>query len=797
MNTPASDWRESIPLGNGRIGALVFGNVQNEEILFNDSKLWFTGENQNLPDISPYLGSLRRLMENGEYGKANDFYPGLLKDKGYNPSFSTYIPAFSMRVDIPLESPFIGHYERRLHMDRGEAAVLLEDGGRITERNMFVSRIHDAAIYRIHGKNLRGMEVTVRLRPADREPDLEDKLKALGKADCPVCSHDFGFENITGDGFIVLKGRNNDGMYFGGVLAVLRTDSGSVEVKDGLTVKVEESSLFAVKPFITPEEDGYKKVIESLYAITGSYYELMAEHMADHAGMFFRVQLDLGGGSEESSAEELLARAYSGDSDPVLFRKMFDFGRYLLISSSRKGGLPSHLQGIWNGDYVPPWDCIYMVNENLQMNYWQALPGSMPELLFPLFEYLENRMDDFRENARLLYGCRGILIPADTTPESGILKDTQPHILYWTAGAAWIAQFFYDYYLYTMDESFLAERALPFMKEAADFYEDFLVEDDSGYYLIYPSVSPENSPEKFNSAHVMNAEVSISFNAVMDIAVCRELFGNLIEGSGITGKFSGKVEKWKGILEKLRPYELNGDGAVKEWLHEDFPDNYYHRHVSHLYPVFPGREVIAGHPLFGGFETALRKRIEYGFKEQTGWSLAHIANAFARMERGGTAYECLKVLLRTCVLPNFFTTAADWRNQGICEVHEHGYGRRIFQIDANMGFTSAVFEMLLFSSSGVISILPGLPSAFKKGSVQGLSARGGVSVDIRWNGNSIGVSLVCSSDITVDLRYPGEIDTMKYTGDSVFDFQSVEGRLLIRCRFDQGIQYDFTVNLKA
>lgn len=546
-------------------------------------------------------------------------------------------------------------------------------------------------------------------------------------------------------GWIRYAARNDDGTDFGAVARVSMA-GGQLSATEGVVrLEGQGSALVVVKVFIKGNRDqDWARLELELQAVPTDYAKLLRPHAKVHREMFERVSLDLGA-SEATRAwsnEALLLDAYQGVVSPAMVEKMWAYGRYLLISSSRKGGQPCPLQGKWCGSYRDDWT-FNMANENLQMNYWQAMGGQLPETLLPVFDYFERLLPDFRENARKLYGCRGILIPAITTPPSGLIKDIQPHILHWTGAAAWIGQHYYDYYLHTGDEVFLRQRALPFLREVAWFYEDFFTVGADGYWVSAPSNSPENSPGNHREGAEALIGMETTMNATMDFALAKEVLMHLIEGAAITGECGESVPGWTAMRDRIPPYQINGDGAVKEWMHPFYTDHYGHRHLSHLYPVFPGTEVtrVTDPELFQAFAVALQKRWAAGMDSQTGWSLAHLANGFARMNAGDRALECLSLLARSCVQSNFYTTHNDWRGSGIGV----DFPAAPFQVDANMGWSSAVQEMLLFSVPGRLTVLLALPAAWKHGSVTGLLARGGVEVSIVWGGEEQPVEVqLCS-----------------------------------------------------
>ena len=591
--------------------------------------------------------------------------------------------------------------------------------------------------------------------------ELMDAIECKGKLFDPPISFHMTVERgwITGIGRYT--GSEYDDQAYGIVARVITSDGAAVELTedvDKLRISNSERILIVAKMFVyEPQAEAVDRIKGELSELTPSYEALLNNHLEDYRPRFEACSVEFGDAhTAHSSNEALLLDAYSGTMSVELLQKMTDYGRYLLLNSSDKGSVPSNLQGIWNGDYAPPWDCFFMINENLLMNYWQALPSGMNDEVLGVFNFYQSNLEDYRENAQKLYGCRGIFIPALTSPETGLSTHGGSWIVNWISGAGWLCQLFYDYYLFTRDREFLKERLLPFMREVALFYEDYFTYDAAGKVVISPSTSPENWPKEacqVKSPSAMHPRMTV--NATMDVAIARELLGNLLKGAGEFDLYPKNIERWECMLDGLPEYEVNEDGAIREWLDHRFSDNYEHRHLSHIYPVFPGFEVTEeSHPnLFPGFKKAVDLRGTVGQKDQTGWSLAHMANIRARMGDGDSAYHCLEAIMQTCVGKNFFTYHNDYRGSGISV--DWFFGRSTpFQIDANMGFTSAIYEMLIQSSPSLIKILPALPPALDSGKVTNIRTRAGVDVDFTWKLEpfELSVTLRSLTNQTVDIQ---------------------------------------------
>lgn len=763
MRTPASRWQDALPCGNGTIGAMVYGHIRHELILLNHEALWFRTPKPVLPDISDHVPELRKRLFEGDYRAAGRFlWDKLIEAGAGDQHIDSYHPAFDLDLSMENRAAYTS-YCRGLQFNTGEATVQWTESGTSFDRRLFVSRADDVVVLRITREGPGPIQAALRLSPHEVAP-WDDNWFQPGQspADLPL-----DFRASCPDGSLEIVGRYRDGGEFGGVARVIqrrgtmRTEKGAEEENkwipmgpkmsqtglDKIRIDGAEEVLVLVKLFANePSGPALARLREELGRLDADYEGLLTRHREEHERIFRRTTFQLAPSSTRCN-EDLLGDASDGDVSALLMQRMVTYGRYLLLSSSRPGGWPANLQGVWNGNYMPAWSADYHNDENVQMCYWQTLAGNMPETLLPYIEFYESRVPDWRENAQKVYGCRGILAPISESTHGLIFPGAWMN---WTAGAGWIAQLFFDYWLFTGDRDFLRKRVIPFLTEVARFYEDFLVEDAAGRYVFAPSLSPENVPD-------IEKRSLATINATMDVAVAREVLSNLCTACEELGMQNEDTAKWEAMLSKLPSYEINEDGALREWLHPGLKDNYHHRHQSHIYPVFPGHEINAEDEptLFKAARVAVEKRLVVGLQSQTGWSFAHMASIYARLGEGNRALECLELLVRACTGPNLFTYLNDWRGQGLSMFWGHR-GQPPFQLDANLGLTAAVQEMLLTSRPGFLALLPALPDKWTKGRMQGLCARGGIHVFLRWAKRILKAELRSSRDQVVTVRTRGE-----------------------------------------
>jgi alpha-L-fucosidase 2 len=716
MSYPASwwgnMWREALPSGNGVMGASVFGGVQEETVLLNHAALWHWGHKDELPDVSGKLACTRELMDKKQYLEASWILADALKEQGYGTKLACRFPLGAIRLSMPCTHAF-KKYSRMLHLDTGEAVVEWQAGQAVYNRKLFVSRADNAVVYALESDSEAGVsgEIGLVLHPSDRAGATEE-FQEMEKS----------VETGADGTYAWYACRNDDGTDFGAVLQVIPEGGRTLPGESVVRFEGARRVLVLVKVFVMGKREAeWERLKQELASLShqASYVSLLERHAALHRPLYRSASLELDDGSSPEhyalSNERLLLDAYEGEAPLALVRKMWAYGRYLFLSGTSEAheAQPFGLYGLWAGDYRLMWS-HNMANENVQMMYWHAHTGGLGGLTASLFRYYEGLMEDFRNNARRLYGCRGIYIPAGTTPGIGVPNQIVPVILNWTGAAGWLARHYDEHFRYTGDMDFLKDKALPFMREALAFYRDFLVTDENGQYKLYPSVSPENTPVNYMPADgkPLAHPMPTTINATMEVAILKELLTHLIEASRTVGGDAEEIAEWSAMLQRLPAYRINGDGAVCEWIHPDFEDRYTHRHLSHLYPVFPGHEVTKEKDsgLFAAFETAVQKR---DLGAQSGWSLSHMAAVYARLGDGDSSLGCLDLLSRSGLLPNFFTLHNDWRGMGICM----NMSAAPVQLDANMGWVNAVQEMLLQASPGLLKLLPALPDRWKRGRI--------------------------------------------------------------------------------
>ncbi len=747
MKRPASwwggNWREGTPLGNGVHGALLYGYTAHERVMLSHTRLWRGDYSPPVPDVSGTLPKMRETLLNGGFPEGDPMLVNALYQAGYAPKEAFPYPAADLLVSLPSQTPF-SHYRRSLKMETGEGRVSYRLGEEEALRRCFVSRADDVVVLECN----RDSQVEIGVHMPDAVP--------YDPAVLP--------QNVE-------TRREGEWLFFKAFLSGKEHGAVARVVRGERTLVIARVYTEGTSVEKWPEYQAY------IRALPTDYDTLFQRHAPLHRELFNRCKVELDDLPERfaMSNEELLDLAWEEELPNALAQRMWEYGRYLLISATAENSLPCNLTGLWSGDYKAFW-AFNMANINLEMTYWQALPGNLEKLALPFFDYFDRGMEAFRENARRIYGCRGIFVPAVSMP--GCMRHVcmAPHITNWTGGAGWVAQHYYDYWVFTRDREFLENRALPFLREAAAFYEDFVIWQGEGW-MVCPSVSPENHtsnylPRSENGVpYDVGDPTQASINAAMDVAIIREVFTHLLAIGKDTGLLDGEeAARYERMLAGSPEYQLNEYGAPREWLHPDFPDNDRHRHQSHLYPMFPGLEKARQSPEDdAAYRQGGLRRMTEGIEYQTSWSLTQNACLMARVRDGELAFQSLNFISKAFLMRNLFTTHNDWRGDGIGLT----MASAPFQIDANTGWPAAVQEMLLFSNEERVDILPALPAKWKKGSAGPMLTRCGAAVSFSWDGDAYSVKAEALRDTSFRLFLPdGTQRSLTMKKDEVLTFQA-------------------------
>lgn len=716
--TPASPaaerWRDASPLGNGLLGALVFGSVGREQLVLTRGDLWQGGGDdtqRGIPDCGNVLCDVRALMDAGHYSEADKLLWERLCAGRYGYGISCPAPLCELTLTFGYDGLSTA-YRRALHLDRAESEVTYVIGGHITvSRRFFASRADGRLWGRIESSAPIDLDVGLGFYHAGT-PASDNVRHLAGEA-----------KPGEAPGTVLYTRPDGRGNTWAAVLRVIPDGTDAPCAQGGcVALRSVTGVTVVVETLRETESASAASTASSLRAVSPDYQSALSAHEKLHHALYACADVRLTGNSSHAN-ESLLADAYDGSASPELIEKLWRMGRYLFVCGTREGGLPFPLYGLWAGDYDLMWS-QYTANENVQMCAWLASVGGLAGQLKPLIDYYYDKIPAFRENAAL-FGCRGIVASVYTSPYNSYITPPVPVILHFTTTAGWLCRHFFEYADMTGDEQTLLEKVIPFAVETALFIEDYAV-IENGRMRWYPSVSPENTPSNYMYvSSPMGHPMPTTENATMELAIIKELLTTLIRVCAPRGLYADKLPVWQRLLDAIPPYGVNADGAVREWQSDAFIDNYEHRHLSHIYPLFPGDEIGREHPLFPAFERAVDLRV---LGASSGWSQMHMAAIYARLGRGEKAADCLDVLAKTCLLPNLFTVHNDWRESGMTLRMD----RPPVQLDASLGAANAVQMMLLDVSGGVVRLLPALPARLGKGSARGLCFPGG-SADLKWD----------------------------------------------------------------
>lgn len=743
---PAKNWNEALPLGNGKLGAMVFGGTSTERIQLNDDSMWpADSESWNEPEGNINdLKEIRELLFAGKNDEADRLFVEKFSRKAVVRSHQTMGDLF-----INLNHQNITDYRRELNISNATTTVSYKSNGALITEKVFVSNPHKAIIIELTSQASEGLNGKIKLsRPKDKgfetaKSFTTDNNLLLMQGEVTQRGGKFNSEPAP-----ILEG-----VKFETCLKINNENGTLQKGEDYLELKnVKKATIYLVSNSSYYFEEYQEQNKLDLNAIASKSFEtLKNEHIKDYQRLYARLDIKLGSNELDTiPTDKRLELIKKGTIDTGLESLLFQYGRYLLISSSREGTNPANLQGLWNEHIQAPWNADYHLNINLQMNYWLADATNLSELNNPLFDYIDRLVENGKVTASKNFGCSGTFIPhaTDLWAPTWLRAPTA----YWgcsLGGGGWLVQHYWQHYEYTKDEKFLKERAFPAIQEVAKFYSDWIIEDPrDGTLISAPSTSPEN---RFYNTE--GKAVATCLGSAMDQQVIYEVFSNYLKSCDILSISNDFVAKIKQQRSKLRPgFLIDDNGRILEWDRAYKETEPGHRHMSHLYGFHPGTNISKDKDpeIFNAVKNTLDFRLANG-GAGTGWSRAWLINCSARLLDGEMAYEHIQLLLKKSIGNNLF------------DLHPP------FQIDGNFGYTAGVTEMLLQShEENTVRVLPALPATWKEGHIKGLKARNGLILDIFWSNNRLDKVIIKSNfDNKFNLIYQDVVVSVKMKkGDS-------------------------------
>ncbi|MCH5154259.1 MAG: glycoside hydrolase N-terminal domain-containing protein [Clostridiales bacterium] len=752
-----SQWREGLPIGNGVIGATTYGGATSDVLMITHGDLWWQGKDSALQDVSDKVPGVRKKIAEGDFVGAEKILSTELIRKGYRPQLSYPLPLCDFIIDMKADK-VVKEYSRTLDLESAETSVTFKDGATRFSRNAFVSRAKDIIVYEITRTGQKNIDASFRFA-------VHDKFNARTQVAVSATP-----ENATvkcENYWLYFSARSSSGADFGAVAKINFFAGKQVIDGDKIVVTGAEKILVIIKPFVEAQRDkAWKECKASIMEVKLPYDKLLKEHQTLHQKLFYSAEVDF---NADPAARDMYVdgavteTVQSGETSTALLEKLWAFGRYLMITGSKPEGRPFAPYGLWCGDYKAESAQINAAG-NLQAVYDMTQAGNLNDYAESVFHLYESVMQQLKLNASRLYGCRGIFVPYTMSPSTGYPGDITDGMIHFTGVAGWLGNLFYDYALYQSDQKFLKFRALPFMKEAATFYEEFFKLVDLKYYESTPSYSPFSTPGNLTT----NAEThAIAANATVDFAIARSLLTNLIEGSKATGLNKSDIAKWEDMLKKIPPYKYNGDGTMAEYIDERCTDNPSAPSVAMFYPVYPDYRSRDNIELNKAYTVTAKKKCVSARENMSADALAGYAQIFARLCEGELMYDQINALVRGMAMNNLVFAYDDWRGMGS--------GRHALWAQpvpyVNVMVAGALQEALVQSTPNLIHLLPAVPAQMGKGTLSGFQTRAGVEVSMEWDVSkgTLVAKLKAKHNTVIDVQLPKTAKPPKKVDAQKFD----------------------------